>query len=188
MTTRKRLTKWLFAFAGAQALAFLAGLSVWWSTWFNLYRLTSLTNGRVYRSAEMSPEVAAMWCKELGIGSVIDFRTQTDKAEAEARAVAKVGARHFHLPSNQVPREAVVKRYLRILDDESNYPVLIHCTHGVGRAGVFSALYRMEYEGWTNERARLESWLLSGWNSFRLRTPKGKFLEAYPPRASDRTY
>ena len=40
------------------------------------------------------------------------------------------------------------------MDDSSNYPVLIHCYHGVGRAQMFSALYRIEYEGWTNQEAR----------------------------------
>jgi protein tyrosine/serine phosphatase len=38
------------------------------------------------------------------------------------------------------------------MDNSDNYPVLIHCYHGTGRA-VF-CLYRIEYEKFTNEAAR----------------------------------
>jgi protein tyrosine/serine phosphatase len=32
------------------------------------------------------------------------------------------------------------------MDNKDNYPVLIHCYHGTGRAEMYSALYRIEYE------------------------------------------
>jgi protein tyrosine/serine phosphatase len=32
------------------------------------------------------------------------------------------------------------------MDNSDNYPVLIHCYHGTGRAEMYSALYRIEYE------------------------------------------
>jgi protein tyrosine/serine phosphatase len=37
------------------------------------------------------------------------------------------------------------------MDNSDNYPVLIHCYHGTGRAEMYSALYRIEYEKFTNE-------------------------------------
>jgi protein tyrosine/serine phosphatase len=40
------------------------------------------------------------------------------------------------------------------MDNSDNYPVLIHCYHGTGRAEMYSALYRIEYEKFTNEAAR----------------------------------
>jgi hypothetical protein len=39
------------------------------------------------------------------------------------------------------------------MDNSDNYPVLIHC-FGTGRAEMYSALYRIEYEKFTNEAAR----------------------------------
>ncbi len=35
------------------------------------------------------------------------------------------------------------------MDDEASYPVLIHCRAGLHRTGVLSAVYRMEYQGWS---------------------------------------
>ena len=39
------------------------------------------------------------------------------------------------------------------MDNPDNYPVLIHCFAGIHRTGAFCAIYRMEYEGWTNAEA-----------------------------------
>jgi protein tyrosine/serine phosphatase len=39
------------------------------------------------------------------------------------------------------------------MDRAENYPVLIHCKAGLHRTGVLVALYRMEYDGWSAQRA-----------------------------------
>ena len=70
------------------------------------------------------------------------------------------------------------------MDDSSNYPVLIHCYHGVGRAQMFSALYRIEYEGWTNQEAREQTRLLLKGSSFDEGAPKGDYLINYKSRSS----
>lgn len=41
------------------------------------------------------------------------------------------------------------------MDNPDNYPVLIHCYHGTGRVILYSAIYKIEYENFTNEMARL---------------------------------
>jgi protein tyrosine phosphatase len=45
-------------------------------------------------------------------------------------------------------RPATVDEFLKIMDDPTNHPVLIHCRAGLHRTGILAALYRMEYEGW----------------------------------------
>ena len=90
----------------------------------------------------------------------------------------------MHIPSTQVPPPEAIDAFLKIMDDASGRPVLIHCTHGVGRTGVFAAIYRMEYQGWSNERARREAMLLAGFDSFRKHTAKAKFILAYEPRSN----
>ena len=44
-------------------------------------------------------------------------------------------------------------QYLAILDNPDSYPILIHCQAGLHRTGLLSAVYRMEYEGWTPAQA-----------------------------------
>ena len=51
---------------------------------------------------------------------------------------------------------AAIDEFLKIMDDESSYPVLIHCKAGLHRTGVMAAVYRMEYDGWTKQDAMRE--------------------------------
>ena len=51
------------------------------------------------------------------------------------------------------PNEKQLEEFLSILSNESNYPILIHCQHGTHRSGVMAAIYRMEIQGWSNEKA-----------------------------------
>lgn len=44
----------------------------------------------------------------------------------------------------------------RELFNSVEYPILLHCKSGADRAGLMSALYRMEVDGWPVERARRE--------------------------------
>ena len=68
------------------------------------------------------------------------------------------------------------------MDNKDNYPVLIHCYHGVGRAEMYSALYRIEYEGWSNEDARNAVRTFIKWSSFDDGKPKGEYLKTYKSR------
>jgi hypothetical protein len=49
-----------------------------------------------------------------------------------------------------------VAPYLKVLDDPTCYPVLLHCRAGLHRTGVLTAVYRMEYEGWSHALAIAE--------------------------------
>jgi protein tyrosine/serine phosphatase len=40
--------------------------------------------------------------------------------------------------------------------DPKNYPVLVHCFAGIHRTGAYTAIYRMEFEGWSNAKAIAE--------------------------------
>jgi protein tyrosine/serine phosphatase len=82
----------------------------------------------------------------------------------------------------QVPPPDVVKRFLGIMDDPANHPVLLHCEHGVGRTGVLTGVWRMEYDGWDAEQALEEArWYALGGSYFDGQD-KTRFLEAYVPR------
>jgi protein tyrosine phosphatase (PTP) superfamily phosphohydrolase (DUF442 family) len=50
-----------------------------------------------------------------------------------------------------------VDDFLKLLDDESNYPILMHCKAGLHRTGRLTAIYRMEYQGWTSGEALREA-------------------------------
>ena len=70
------------------------------------------------------------------------------------------------------------------MDNPDNYPVLIHCYHGVGRAEMYSAIYRIEYENWLPEEARTSTRFLTKWSSFDIGKPKGDYLNNYKKQKS----
>lgn len=147
------------------------------------HRFYTVTEGQVYRSGAMPPDILQNKIKRYGIKAVIDFRKTMDAVAAEHNALTQAGVRHFSLPTGQVPTEKTVKAFLEIMDDRDNRPVLIHCHHGEGRAVLFAAIYRIEYEGWQNDDARKASRLILYKSGFSLNSRKGKFLLNYVPRS-----
>lgn len=170
-----------FMLAGAFLIAVLiaaAGYSYW--SVFN-HRFLAVTDGKVYRSGAMPIEALENKVRKYGIRTVIDLRTHRDEVDAEHRAMQQLGVRHFSLPAEQAPAVATVKSFLRIMKKREHYPMLIHCKDGEGRAVLFSAIYRIEFENWSNERAQRASRLILYKSSFSLDRSKGIFLHNYVP-------
>jgi len=154
-----------------------------------LHRFTTITPGSVYCSAAMPPDYLVKIVRKYGINTVIDFRNPgkeaTDSTEAvlrEEQALEVAGVRHVRVPSDQIPSNETVKRYLEVMSDPALRPVLMHCHHGEGRAVLFAAIYRIEFEHWEPDRARraTKCAILSG-STFAADGPKGRYLLAYKP-------
>ena len=156
------------------------------------YRLGTVTSGVMYQSGAMPPARMAAEAHRLGLRTVIDFRTYRpgqdstnttplQDIDAEGTALASVGVRHIHLPTPQVPTPETVAQFLAVVRDPANRPTLIHCYHGIGRTELFVALYRMEFEGWSNQKARAQARFFLPFSSFSDTSEKGRFLIAYQP-------
>jgi protein tyrosine/serine phosphatase len=158
------------------------------------HNFETITEGKVYKSGAIPPDEIADYLKKYHIKSVIDLRFPGTgdlvnnpeipaELTAEKVAVEKVpGVKYFNDGSDQVPKQENLDMFFKIMDDKSNYPVLIHCYHGVGRAEMYSAIYRIEYEGMDRDEARTSTRLLTKWSSFDLGKPKGDFLHTYETR------
>ncbi|MEN9980997.1 MAG: hypothetical protein RL542_784 [Bacteroidota bacterium] len=158
------------------------------------YNFETITEGKVYKSGVIPPNEIADYVKKYKIKSIIDLRfpgTGDDvnnpevpaELTAEKEAVAKIkGVNYFNNGSDQVPAQKNLDMFFSIMDNQDNYPVLIHCYHGVGRAEMYSAIYRIEYENMDRDQARTSTRLLTKWSSFDLGTPKGDYLHQYQKR------
>ncbi|MFZ5766876.1 MAG: fused DSP-PTPase phosphatase/NAD kinase-like protein [Thermodesulfobacteriota bacterium] len=157
-----------------------------WGYWATSgHRFTTITPDRVYQSAVIPAEDLPATVRDKKLKAVIDLRTNesTDfPPQEEGRLLEKLGVRYYHLPSKQVPEEETVAAFLKIAADPDNYPMLIHCHHGEGRSVLFAAIYRIEFEGWNNEKARKATRLLHFRGTFGPDGEKGAFLRAYAPR------
>jgi protein tyrosine/serine phosphatase len=155
------------------------------------HNFETITEGKVYKSGVIPPDELETYVKKYNIKSIVDLRfpgtgddvnNPEDAAElvAEKNAVAKIkGVNYFNDGSDQVPNKENLLLFYKIMDNPANYPVLIHCYHGVGRAELYSAVYRIEYENWDKEEARTSTRILTKWSSFDLGKPKGDFLHNY---------
>ena len=158
------------------------------------HNFETITEGKVYKSGVIPPNEIADYVKKYKIKSIIDLRfpgTGDDvnnpevpaELTAEKEAVAKIkGVNYFNNGSDQVPAQKNLDLFFSIMDNKDNYPVLIHCYHGVGRAEMYSAIYRIEYENMDRDQARTSTRLLTKWSSFDLGTPKGDYLHQYQKR------
>ena len=158
------------------------------------HNFETITEGKVYKSGVIPPDELENYINEYHIKSVVDLRfpgTGDDvnnpeipaELTAEKEAIEKIkGVNYFNNGSDQVPKQENLKTFFRIMDNPANYPVLIHCYHGVGRAEMYSAIYRIEYENFTNEEARSGVRTLVKWSSFDDGKPKGEYLKAYKSR------
>lgn len=155
------------------------------------HNFETITKNKVYKSGVIPPDQLERYIKKYHIKSVIDLRfpgTQDLKNNpeipseltAEKNAIEKIkGVKYFNNGSDQIPSQENLDAFFKIMDNEDNYPVLIHCYHGIGRAQLYSALYRIEYEGFTNEAARRKIRTILKFSSFDDGTPKGEFLKNY---------
>ncbi|MBC7522857.1 MAG: dual specificity protein phosphatase family protein [Flavobacterium sp.] len=158
------------------------------------HNFETITEGKVYKSGVIPPDEIADYVKKYHIKSIVDLRFPgtadlTNNPEipqeltAEQNAIKKIkGVNYFNDGSDQVPKKENLDIFFKIMDNKANYPVLIHCYHGVGRAEMYSALYRIEYENWTNKDARMAVRTLVKWSSFDDGKPKGEYLKAYKSR------
>lgn len=158
------------------------------------HNLETITEGKVYKSGVIPPDELPDYIKKYNIKSVVDLRfpgTGDDvnnpevpaELTAEKEAIAKIpGVNYFNNGSDQVPAKKNLDYFFKIMDNPDNYPVLIHCYHGVGRAEIYSAIYRIEYENWDRDKARTSTRFLTKWSAFDLGKPKGDFLHTYIKR------
>lgn len=158
------------------------------------HNFETITEGKVYKSGVIPPDEIADYVEKYHIKSIVDLRMPgtndlvlnpevPGELAAEKNAVEKIeGVNYFSNPSEQVPNENNIAVFTKIMDNPDNYPVLIHCYHGTGRAEMYSALYRIEYENFSNQDARMGVRTLVKWSSFDDGTPKGEFLKAYKSR------
>ena len=93
--------------------------------------------------------------KEMGIDIVVDGRlTGKDK---EKREVTKAGMKFVSVPWHCLfPKDDVFAKFLKLIRDNPDKKIFVHCRYGDDRTGMMIAAYRMAVDGWTPEEARRE--------------------------------
>jgi tyrosine-protein phosphatase SIW14 len=135
-------------------------------------RLREVAPGALYRSGQLTADGFRDAVDRLGIRCVVNCQNEVpgedlfadprvalsfwDRHTVRESALCRdLGVKYVHLEPDLRPdrtdpaaRPEVIERFLAVLDDPANRPVLLHCKAGLHRTGVLAAVYRMEYEGW----------------------------------------
>jgi tyrosine-protein phosphatase SIW14 len=118
----------------------------------------------LYRSAQLPPSGIARAVKDLGVKTVVSLRDSDRPADhAEELYCGSQGIRFVRIEplswdgvQGTAPVDQGLARFLEVMSEPKNHPVLVHCYRGVHRTGAYVAVYRMECEGWSRERALKE--------------------------------
>ena len=116
-----------------------------------------VSEGRVYRSAQMDAKSLARAIQEHGIKTVINLRGGNEGSDwyrAEVETTRELGAQHFDFnlsASREVSNEEMEKIVATM--GSAPKPILVHCKSGSDRAGLVSALYLYGLEGKSAETA-----------------------------------
>jgi tyrosine-protein phosphatase SIW14 len=121
-----------------------------------LYNFGTVEPERILRSAQPSPLFLTWLVRERGIRTLVNLRGKT--AGFESAFAARHGLRlfSFDLSATRPPSDEDVRRFLEIVSDPENQPVLVHCRNGVDRTGYMLGIYRVRVQGWSAHQASRE--------------------------------
>lgn len=111
----------------------------------------------IYRGAQPS-SAGLLELKKRGIKTIINFR----RHHSERAAAIALGLHVEEIPfeagllGSEAPTAAQVSRFLSIVQSDEARPVFFHCATGADRTGTMAAIYRLEVQGWSHERAIAE--------------------------------
>ena len=109
---------------------------------------------RLFRGAQPNKRGYAALAK-IGINIVVD--TRGNRTNSEGKEVRRHGMEYVAIPWHcPFPRDEVFARFVRLLKENPNKKVFVHCRLGDDRTGMMIAAYRMAAEGWTADEAMIE--------------------------------
>ena len=162
-------TCWTFGLGIAALIAVVPVVHYRWE-YTHAKRLREVTPGKFYRSGSMTADGFAE-AVPYHLRTIIKLQDEWPdpqipqsyfgwKKVNEKELCTRLGVRYIYLPPDiisrrKVPQErpAAIDKFLEVLADKENYPILIIGRAGLHRTGATTAVYRMEYDGWTPAQA-----------------------------------
>jgi len=90
--------------------------------------------------------------KKMGVSIVVDMRSGPN--DNEKRAVNKLGMQYVSIPWHcPFPSDATFAKFLKLIEENRDKKIFVHCRLGDDRTGMAVAAYRMGEQGWSADRA-----------------------------------
>lgn len=150
MVTKSRVA-WV---AAVLAVAGLGGWAYHHFLWWKKFAVVE--PGVLYRSGMLRDGQLRQAVAQHHIKTVFSFTHSY--SDREQRTCAELGVKRLvcHLPGDGVGPDDPYLRFLQVMADPANHPVLVHCSAGTQRTGGAVALYRVVYQDWPMDQARAE--------------------------------
>jgi tyrosine-protein phosphatase SIW14 len=115
-------------------------------------------NEFLYRGAQPNEEGLEQ-LKRLGIDTIVDLRGEERVLmEKERKHAESLGMHLVNIPGNgwSPPGDEQIAQFFSLIHERPRRRIFVHCWLGSDRSGVFIALYRIAFDGWTPEEALRE--------------------------------
>lgn len=115
---------------------------------------------------------------EAGVKTIISFRWGKKIVKTEMEAVQSLGMTFISMPLCywKTPNVNDCEQFLKIVDDDKNWPVFVHCFHGSDRTGLLVAVFRLTRQQWKVDDAYKEM-KECGFHRFRIRHFKWRLYQ-----------
>lgn len=156
------------------------------------YHFVEVRSGVLYRDGMRHPLQFLSSCDKGKIRTVVSLIGDDEiVSERFAPAIAECRNRGIKtlrvtIPLGGWPASEDVRKFLELVGDAANQPVLAHCREGVRRTGMMVSAYRMSVMGMSKEQAKAA--LETFGHSRRSIGDIERFIDAYDPATKTVTY
>ena len=168
--------------------AALAGMFYWRSQ--QTYHLATVREGVLYRDGSKSIRQFSAALDRVHpkmVVSLVDDKEMSDSSKPQLADEAKLCEEHgarlerISVKLGGWPSSDDIQRFLRLVSDKQNQPVLVHCAQGVRRTAFFVAAFQESVLGY--DRARAKDAILTFGHSDRTINDIRRFIDEYDPKA-----
>jgi protein tyrosine/serine phosphatase len=159
----------------------------WWTyrIFFDSYHLAVVSNGVLYRDGVRSISQFKLASQKTHLKTVVclvddneiarePFTDEMAYCKANGIEVVRIA-----IPLGGWPEAGQIQRFLAIVQNPAQQPVLVHCAQGVRRTGMMIAAYQMSVLKF--DKSKAEDAILAFGHSDRTVGDVRRFIETYDP-------
>lgn len=189
-------TRWINFVGGITVITIIVGLPTGFAYLRNKQsrNVRVVESGKLYRSGQLGRDGFQRMLHDYGIRTVVSLRDSDVPGQPPPDRHEENYCQRMHIKFVRItprswwpeydgppPAEQGVAKFLAVMDDPKNYPVLLHCFAGTHRTGAMVALYRMEFNHWSNDDALAEL-RNAGYDNLDKELDVFTYLQNYRPR------
>jgi len=161
-----------------------------WQQWYQTYHLATVQDKVLYRVGNRSIRKFANAVSKVKPRTAVSLVSDQELANPNKRwfkdeeaylSQQRIRFVRIGVRSGGWPTTEDVRRFLAIVEEPDNRPVLVHCAHGVRRAGMMVAAYQRSVLKYDAERTKKA--ILAFGHSERTVGDIKRFIEVYDPES-----